>query len=457
MSLAAKSNVSIKDEDFRLIFNRMPNPAFFHDAQFRLILANPAYYELAGVNPEDAIGKQYWEIFPKLGEPLQGCKHAFLSDALASTTEELVIGERAFLSFSYIERNSLGISVYALHILSDVTEQKLSVEKLEKIKSQFEILFDLSPDAIMLVNNNYFFDCNPATLTMFGCQNREQFIGKHPSDFSPEFQSSGLRSTDMANEKIAYALEHGSNLFEWIHCKLDGSEFPAEVLLVAFERNHQKVIQATVRDITLRKQEDLALANTAAKLNMALAGIVTTMSKTMGLRDPYTASHQDKVAKIACQIAAKLGWSADRIQGLKMAALVHDIGKIAIPAEILAKPSALSPFEEKLMQEHPAHSYELLKDIEFPWPIADFVMQHHERLDGSGYPLGLMGEQIALEARVLAVADTLEAMSSHRPYRPAMGFEAAINEIRAQSGIKFDAQVVSAAFALYDGRSDFDL
>lgn len=139
-----------------------------------------------------------------------------------------------------------------------------------------------------------------------------------------------------------------------------------------------------------------------------------------------------------------------------MAGLVHDIGKIAIPAEILTKPSALTQFEEKLMEQHPEHAYELLKDIDFPWPIADFVRQHHERIDGSGYPLGLKANEITPEAKILAVADTIEAMSTHRPYRPALGFQEALSEIKRNSGVKFDIEIVNTAISLFNGVTSID-
>lgn len=313
----------------------------------------------------------------------------------------------------------------------------------------FRALFELSPDAIMILNEVGFIDCNPATLKIFGCSNKSDFIGKHPSQFSPALQSGDQDSKYLANQRISAALEHGTNRFEWMHNRLDGSVFPAEVLLVAFESDNQKLLQATVRDITDKKNEEMAL-------DQAFTDIVTTMSKTMELRDPYTAGHQSRVASISCLIAKQLGLDERRTKGLNMAALVHDIGKIAVPAEILTKPSKLSEFEERLLEEHPQHSYELLKDIKFEWPIADFVRQHHERIDGSGYPLGLIGDQITLEAKILGVADTIEAMSTHRPYRPALGLTNALQEIKSQSGIKFDPRVVEAALHLFEGRDNLD-
>jgi len=188
------------------------------------------------------------------------------------------------------------------------------------------------------------------------------------------------------------------------------------------------------------------------KLRKSLTSIVEVMSKTMELRDPYTSGHQKNVATIACAIAKRLAWEEDKIYGLRLAAMVHDIGKIGVPSEILTKPSGLTEFEGKLLQEHPENGYHLLKDIEFPWPIAEIVRQHHERLDGSGYPKGLTGDQILLEAQVIAVADTIEAMYSHRPYRAGLGLPAALKVIKEGSGTKYDAAIAKVALELFRGK-----
>ena len=212
--------------------------------------------------------------------------------------------------------------------------------------------------------------------------------------------------------------------------------------LRSIERQHKLDDQIHEKEVT---QERLA---------SSLRATIEAMSKTMEWRDPYTAGHQKRVAMISMAIGRQLGWNDERIQTIYMAAMVHDIGKMAVPSEILTKPSRLTDIEMKLVQEHVEAGYQILKDIPFPWPIADMVRQHHERLDGSGYPRKLMGDQICEEGRVLAVADTLEAMATHRPYRPAKGLPAALEEIKAESGIKLDAKVVDAAFKLIEGENE---
>lgn len=189
------------------------------------------------------------------------------------------------------------------------------------------------------------------------------------------------------------------------------------------------------------------------RLSRALNQTVQALAAAAEVRDPYTAGHQKRVTELAVAIAEKLGLSSERIDGLQVAGLMHDIGKLAIPSELLSKPSRLTDTERALIQEHPKVAHEILRAVEFPWPVAAIVLQHHERLDGSGYPLGLRGDGILLESRILAVADVVEAMASHRPYRPALGVQAALEEIRAGRGTRYDAQAVDACIAVLESGS----
>jgi|APLak6261671648_1056085.scaffolds.fasta_scaffold00355_5 putative nucleotidyltransferase with HDIG domain len=179
-------------------------------------------------------------------------------------------------------------------------------------------------------------------------------------------------------------------------------------------------------------------------LSLALEGIINTVTLAVEVRDPYTAGHQRRVADLAAKMAEKMGLNDERIRGIQLGGMIHDIGKIGVPAEILSKPSRLSTTEYKLIQNHAELGFNILKDVKFPWPIAEIAHQHHERIDGSGYPNGLKGEDILLEARIIAVADTVESMASYRPYRPALGLQPAIDEIKKNRGILYDANAVDA-------------
>ncbi len=200
--------------------------------------------------------------------------------------------------------------------------------------------------------------------------------------------------------------------------------------------------------VTLRTRE--AHRKSRLQLERSFGQTIEALAATIEVRDPYTAGHQQRTTTIAEAIGKRMGLDEDRLKGLYIAGTVHDIGKISVPASILSKPGKLSDVEFAIIQRHPQTGYEILKGIEFPWPVADIVHQHHERQDGSGYPNGLLGEAILLEARILAVADMLEAISSHRPYRPALGIEFAVDELKKQSGSKLDSEVVAICVQLVE-------
>ncbi|MFH1122190.1 MAG: HD domain-containing phosphohydrolase [Pseudomonadota bacterium] len=208
-------------------------------------------------------------------------------------------------------------------------------------------------------------------------------------------------------------------------------------------RAYRQNLERVVGERTAELQETLK------KLQTAMEGIIQAMAQMGETRDPYTAGHQRRVAGLACAIACEMGLSGGRLEGLRMAGIIHDLGKISVPAEILSKPAVLSQAEFKLLEQHPEVAYHILKDFDFPWPIAYIVYQHHERLDGSGYPNGISGAEILLEAKILAVADVVEAMASHRPYRPSLGVQAALKEITRQVRVLFDPEAVSACLRLF--------
>lgn len=211
----------------------------------------------------------------------------------------------------------------------------------------------------------------------------------------------------------------------------------------------EKYFVIIFRDITRQKKTERDLIQSLEKLQKTIDDIVQAMALTVETKDPYTAGHQQRVAMIACAIARELGLDADQVEGIRVASILHDIGKIYVPAEILARPGQLCEIEKDLVKKHPLVSYDILKKIEFPWQIAQITLQHHERINGSGYPFGLSGENICLEAKILTVADVVEAMASHRPYRPALGVAAALEEITKNRGILYDEEVVDACNLLF--------
>jgi PAS domain S-box-containing protein len=204
-----------------------------------------------------------------------------------------------------------------------------------------------------------------------------------------------------------------------------------------------------ISDITERKKAEEDLKQSFEKVRKALGGIIRAMALTVETKDPYTSGHQQRVSNLARTIAQEMKLSKDQIEAIRLTGVVHDLGKIAVPAEILSKPTRLSELEFSLIKGHPQTSYDILKDIDFPWPIAEIALQHHERLNGSGYPAGLVGEEIMIEAQVLMVADVVEAIASHRPYRPALGVQLALDEISKNRGILYNPAAVDACLKLF--------
>ncbi len=223
--------------------------------------------------------------------------------------------------------------------------------------------------------------------------------------------------------------------------------------VLAVDRGHglagfDEIVHAAVAELETRRAAvaaaEEAVAEALAMLHRALEGTIGVVARIVEMRDPYTAGHQQRVAELAGAIAVELGLPAKQIDGVRLAGQVHDLGKLSVPAEILNKAGGFNDTEWALVREHPRVGGEILHPVEFPWPIAEIVWQHHERFDGSGYPRGLRGEAILLEARIIAVADVVEAMSSRRPYRPALGLERALVEIAGHGGIRYDPEVAAA-------------
>ncbi|MEW5826031.1 MAG: HD domain-containing phosphohydrolase [Candidatus Bipolaricaulota bacterium] len=326
----------------------------------------------------------------------------------------------------------------------------LFVEDFSRIQRSFESLraqgvvdlgayLDAHPEVIdELIASIAVVDVNEAAVRLHGAKNKQDLLARvadhfHPAS-KPDFRSRLL------------SIWRGERLFDvtTVDTTLDGKE-----LFTALRWSIPPGREETLDQVLLAKTDITSLVESESRIRRALDGTIEAIGRATETRDPYTAGHQRRVTELAVPIAEVLGLSEDRVAATHAAGLLHDIGKLSIPAEILTKPSRLSPMETALIRVHPQSAYDILKTVEFPWPIAEIVLQHHERLDGSGYPLGLRGGEILLEARILAVADVVEAMASHRPYRPALGIEAALDEVKRGRATLYDAGVVDACLELF--------
>jgi PAS domain S-box-containing protein len=714
----AEKDLRDKDKLLANVVNSTPDYIFVKDTELRNILCNEAYAAAIGKKPDELMGytdiESGWDPELVKGNPAKGIR-GFENDDRDALSGKTVHnfhdpanmgGEiRIFDTYKlplYDEDNKI---IGLLGIARDITEGKRAEEALRRSEMKFHTLYDSTSDAVMLLDEKGFFDCNKATLPMFGCASLEEFCSKHHADLSPPKQPCGTDSNTLANERIATAMEKGSINYEWIYNRNGtGETFPADVLLTAMELDGKAAVEAVVRDITNRKQAEEALKDSENKYRLLAENVndvifvldmnlnytyvspsikilsgyepkemmkqpsietlttsswdlaMRTLSEVMALeksghidinisrtiqlemrrkdgttvwtevkfsflrdenqrmvgilgltrdvtdrkrveeelklseeryrsifedaqegifrstpdgkmimanqamakmfgyespeelmtgitdlarqhyvnpedrrklkeileehgfvkgyeaqlyrkdgniiwismtmhvardekgqilyydgideditnrkqaverikkalgatvraiavivetRDPYTAGHQRRVADLARAISTEMNLPTDKIDGIRTAAVIHDLGKISVPAEILTKPTKLTDLEFGIIKTHAQSGYDILKDIEFPWPIARMVLEHHERMDGSGYPNGLLAEETLLESRILAAADVVEAMASHRPYRPSLGIDAALKELENNKGKLYDTSVVDACLRLF--------
>ncbi|MCK4309468.1 MAG: PAS domain S-box protein [Candidatus Atribacteria bacterium] len=338
-----------------------------------------------------------------------------------------------------------------LGIARDITERKKAEEILQKSQQEFASIFDNSPEAsVYLDDKNTVLDINSSFSELFGYKLKE-IKGK-------DINSGIIHPPDKIEEakRLTKKSIKGYINYETIRKKKDGTLFTVSISASSVLIDGQiKGRIILYQDITQRKQAEQQVKQGYEKLQRTMEATIYTISKIIETRDPYTAGHQNTVSQLSVAIAQEMKLSEDKIEGIRIAALVHDIGKINIPAEILSKPSKLNEMEFSLIKNHPKVSYDILRKIDFPWPVAQIVLQHHERLNGSGYPQGLKGEKILLEAKIIGVADVAEAMSSHRPYRPAFGIDKALEEISQNRGILYDPEVVDACIRLFKEK-DFE-
>jgi PAS domain S-box-containing protein/putative nucleotidyltransferase with HDIG domain len=333
-------------------------------------------------------------------------------------------------------------------IFAFALSRKRATEALRQSESKYRVLFEHANDAIFLIKDDKFVDCNTKTLTMFGCM-REQITGHSTIEFSPPQQADGGDSKARIVEMERLALSGKPQFFEWRYRRHDGILFDSEVSFSRMDVGDQVFLQSIVRDITDRKQGEEKLAKSLDNLRRTIGATVQVIAHVVETRDAYTAGHQRRVADLARSIAVEMNLPSQTVEAIRVAGVIHDIGKISVPAEILSKPGELRHKEFELIKDHPQTGYEILKDVEFPWPIAEIVLQHHERADGSGYPRGLKGDGVLLEARIIAVSDVVEAIASHRPYRPSRGLGVALNEIEKYRGSLYDPDVVDACIRLF--------
>jgi PAS domain S-box-containing protein len=447
----AEETLRKSEEKYRWVLNNMADVITVMDMNLRFTYVSPSIMRMRGYTAEEAVAQTFeqvmtpesLEISAKVFEEEMTLEAGGTADPDRIRTVEVeqyrkdgsIVLMENHLSFLRDEaKKPVGI----ISVSHDITQRRRSENHIRRQTDAIEAAID----GIALLNEDgEYVYLNQAHVRIYGYENAEELVGK---SWRILYDADELQRLD--EEVIPKIHQEGYWQGEALGMKKDGSKFPQGLSLTAL---HGGGLICVVRDITERKQAEVELQRILDSLRKAVGTTIQVMVSAVEARDPYTAGHQIRVANLACAIATEMGLPQDKIEGIRMAGSIHDIGKLSIPAEILSKPTKLTNLEFSLIKEHPLKGYEMLKDVESPWPLAQIVYQHHERMDGSGYPGNLKGDEIIMEARILAVADVVEAMASYRPYRPAIGVEAALNEIEKNKGTLYDIDAVDACLRLF--------
>jgi len=440
----AEQAIEESEHKFKELFENMSSSVAVYEVvgdgeDFVFRAFNKSAEKADQVNRKDLIGKSVREVFPGVRD--MGLFDVFRRVWQTGNPEQHPAtlykdGRIEGWKDNYVYKLPSGeiVAVY-----DDVTEQKRAEMAVKESEERFRSLFDRSLECIYSYDlEGNFLDANQSTLDLLGYDREDIPSMNFASLLLPE-------QLPQALQQLAEIVEGGlqKETKEYKIRRKDGRYLDFEVRSsLVYHDGTPYAIMGVARNITERKLS-------VARLRKAVGATVQAMALVVETRDPYTAGHQRRVADLARSIASEMGLSKQRIDGIRTAAAIHDIGKISVPTEILSKPTRLSDTEFSLIQLHPRSGHDILKDIEFPWPVARMILEHHERIDGSGYPNGLKGEDILLESRIIAVADVVEAIASHRPYRASLGVDMALEEIARGRGNKFDPNAVDACVRLF--------
>jgi len=456
----AEEALKESENKYRVIAENMTDVITIMDMNLRFTYVSPSIMRMRGYTVEETMEQSLEQVMTP--ESLQISAKVFEEEMQRETSgtadpnrvRTLELEEyRKDMSTVWVEvtlsflRDADGRPIGILSLSRDITERKRAEKTLRKSEERYRELVRYAPAGIYEVDyeTNRFISVNDVICEYTGYSRDELFTMNLFNLLTKESQPLMLTRLEklMAGEKLEPTVEY------CIRTK-NGNElwglFNARYI---YEAGKLKGSTGVIYDITDRKRADEKLRQTLESLRKAVGTTIQVMVSAVEARDPYTAGHQVRSADLARAIATEMGLPPERIEGLRMAGSIHDIGKISIPAEILSKPTKLTNLEFSLIKEHARMGYEMLKDVESPWPLAEIVYQHHERMDGSGYPRNLKGDEILMEARILAVSDVVESMASHRPYRPALGIEPALEEIEKNKGTLYDDAVADACLRLF--------
>jgi PAS domain S-box-containing protein len=438
---------------FSTMLQRVELVALMLDRDACITYCNDYLLRLTGWPREEVAGGNWFDLFlpPDTRDELKGVFASLVANLPGAWHYENDIltrsGERRRIRWNNtVLRSSSGEVIGTASIGEDITERKRAETALQESEERFRAMIEQSISGTCIIDAERRFGyVNPRLAAILGYESAAPITGRPVFEFvAPEDHA--LVAENMRQRMTGTAQ---SARYHFQAIRRDGTRVTLGAHGTVGTQGGKRVLIATVQDVTELRRAQEEIERTVAKLRRAVHSTIEVVSTIGELRDPYTHGHEHRVGEIATAIATEMGLPSDRVEGIRVAGHLHDVGKMAVPAEILAKPGRLTSVEYELVKQHAQQSYEILKGVEFPWPVAEAAWQHHERLDGSGYPRALKGEAITLEARILAVADTVEAMASHRPYRAGLGIDAALAEIERHRGRLYDAAVVDACLRLF--------
>ncbi len=437
--------LEVSEKRFKDLIELLPEIILETDRELNITFANKNLFKISGYSPGDM--KKGLNIYQLLSPESR-------IDARKNIAEIIKWGRRAPNKYKIIKKH--GGIIYAITSSNaiydtkgnfsglritglDVSKDKKQEDALKISEERYKSLFENSLDGIYRNTlEGRYIDVNPALVKMLGYNNKKELL---KLDIIKELYVSA---------KDRPTFNKRGKLFTAQFKKKNGTIISVEVSSrVIYKDGKPDYYEGIVRDITQRIEIEENLKKSYEKLQKTLDGAINTLASIVETKDPYTAGHQVKVTKLSIAIAKELGLSEEKVKAISIASLIHDIGKISVPASILAKPTRLTDIEFAMVKVHSQIGYDILKKIDFGYPIADIVLQHHERLDGSGYPNGLKENDIMIEARIITVADTVESMASHRPFRPALGINKALKELEECRGILYDKAVVDACIKIF--------
>jgi len=452
--LGAIRDISQSEERYRAIFEQVGVGVVHTNLDGRVLNVNPRFCEMVGYSREKAQTLSIQELThpDDLANSIEARAQLYARTSSAYEREVRLFRKDGSEIWTFIStaliRAADGTPVHFVSLINDISQQKQAEEERRNIAVRFRQVTDNIHEVFWLadVAQHAIVYVSPAYEEIWGRSMSALYSSPHdwseaihPEDRAGVLEAARTKQfTGDYDEQ--YRIVRPDGVVRWIR----DSAFP-----VSDETGRIVRIAGVAEDITERKQAEEETLHHLEQLSVALQSTVDIATTISEMRDPYTSGHARRVAGIAVAIGAELGLDAHRQDGLRVAGQLHDLGKIAIPAEILSKPGKLTALEYQLVQAHPRAGYEVLKDVKFPWPVAEVALQHHERIDGTGYPQGLKGDAILLEARIMAVADVVEAMFSHRPYRPGLGIEKALAEIERGRGTAYDSDVADACLRLF--------